>query len=326
MQDQATWFHAAWEYGRAAIQLGVCGPGHVRHHALLAFGARTQTCAALVAGPNPWPPPPPYTHMHTHQTHALFPRATTHPPTPCPPPCAGEKMPRSQEDWEAEFAKYRASPEFRLAHSHMTLEDFKFIFWMEYAHRMWGRLLGLVFAVPAAVFAARRVIPRPLASRLGLLFFMGGTQGLVGWWMVRSGLQVRPAGRGGKGASVCVQGWRSRLVEWQLTGQGMLSVCVRGRRVRRVCAGSHHTVDWSGALRETAGARQPPLCAARVPLPPGGPPDQRLRHLCHPGVDHRQPLPARPPGGSCRRRSTAGRSAAQVGRGGGLTQGSGARG
>jgi cytochrome c oxidase assembly protein subunit 15 len=99
-------------------------------------------------------------------------------------------MPRSQEDWEAEFAKYRASPEFRLAHSHMTVEDFKFIFFMEYAHRMWGRLLGLVFAVPAAVFAARRVIPRPLASRLGLLFFMGGTQGLVGWWMVRSGLQV----------------------------------------------------------------------------------------------------------------------------------------
>ena len=62
---------------------------------------------------------------------------------------------------------------------------------MEYSHRMWGRLLGLVFAVPAAVFVARGAVTAPLASRLGLLFLMGGTQGLVGWWMVKSGLEVR---------------------------------------------------------------------------------------------------------------------------------------
>lgn len=72
----------------------------------------------------------------------------------------------------------------------MTLEDFKFIYYMEYAHRMWGRLLGLAFALPAAFFAAKRMIPAPLGRRLGLLGFMGGVQGLVGWWMVRSGLQV----------------------------------------------------------------------------------------------------------------------------------------
>lgn len=72
----------------------------------------------------------------------------------------------------------------------MSLEEFKFIYWMEYAHRMWGRVLGLVFAGPALYFAARGWINSALARRLGILFLMGGTQGLVGWWMVRSGLQV----------------------------------------------------------------------------------------------------------------------------------------
>lgn len=57
---------------------------------------------------------------------------------------------------------------------------------------MWGRLLGVVFAVPALYFAARGVVTRPLAGRLGLLFLMGGTQGAVGWWMVKSGLHVSP--------------------------------------------------------------------------------------------------------------------------------------
>ncbi|KAI8465786.1 MAG: cytochrome oxidase assembly [Monoraphidium minutum] len=101
----------------------------------------------------------------------------------------GERAPRTQADWEAEFAKYRASPEFRLAHSHMTVDDFKFIFWMEYGHRMWGRLMGVAFALPAAYFAARGAVNGRLGGRLALLFAMGGAQGLVGWWMVRSGLQ-----------------------------------------------------------------------------------------------------------------------------------------
>lgn len=72
----------------------------------------------------------------------------------------------------------------------MSLEEFKFIYWMEYAHRMWGRALGFVFAGPAIYFAVRGYINAPLAKRLGLFFLMGGTQGLVGWWMVKSGLQV----------------------------------------------------------------------------------------------------------------------------------------
>ncbi|KAJ9516738.1 hypothetical protein QJQ45_027143, partial [Haematococcus lacustris] len=100
-----------------------------------------------------------------------------------------ERPPLSQADWEAEFGRYQASPEFKRLHSRMTLDEFKFIFWMEYAHRMWGRLLGLAFVVPGAYFAARGYINAAMAKRLGLLLFMGGTQGLVGWWMVRSGLQ-----------------------------------------------------------------------------------------------------------------------------------------
>lgn len=66
---------------------------------------------------------------------------------------------------------------------------------------MWGRVLGLVFAVPAAAFAVSGAIKFPLAQRLGLLFLMGGTQGLVGWWMVRSGLQVS---HGGSGRLLCL--------------------------------------------------------------------------------------------------------------------------
>ena len=72
----------------------------------------------------------------------------------------------------------------------MSLDDFKFIYRMEYAHRMWGRVLGLVFALPASYFVYRGWVNGALGTRLGLLFAMGGTQGLVGWWMVRSGLKV----------------------------------------------------------------------------------------------------------------------------------------
>jgi hypothetical protein len=89
---------------------------------------------------------------------------------------AGEMPPLKQQDWEEEFAKYRSSPEYQLVNSKMSLEQFKFIYWMEYAHRMWGRALGLVFAGPAVYFIAKGAINGPLAGRLGLLFLMGGAQ------------------------------------------------------------------------------------------------------------------------------------------------------
>jgi cytochrome c oxidase assembly protein subunit 15 len=83
----------------------------------------------------------------------------------------------------------------------MTLEEFKFIFWMEYGHRMWGRALGIAFVLPGSYFLARGYIGRALGKRLGLLGLMGGAQGLVGWWMVRSGLK-EPEGQQQVG------GWR----------------------------------------------------------------------------------------------------------------------
>lgn len=102
---------------------------------------------------------------------------------------AGERPPLTQEDWEEEFSKYKQSPEFKKVNMSMTLEEFKFIYWMEYAHRMWGRVLGLAFGLPFLGFLATKQLSPSLKRRLGLLLCMGGSQGLVGWWMVKSGLQ-----------------------------------------------------------------------------------------------------------------------------------------
>ncbi|MYA32523.1 MAG: heme A synthase [Gemmatimonadales bacterium] len=103
-------------------------------------------------------------------------------------PVSGVVPPLSAEEWEREFAAYRDSPEYRLVNRGMSLAEFKRIFWFEYAHRMLGRVIGLVFIIPFAVFLLRRMIPRSLIPRLLLLFALGGAQGLLGWWMVRSGL------------------------------------------------------------------------------------------------------------------------------------------
>lgn len=103
-------------------------------------------------------------------------------------PVSGVVPPMSAEGWEREFAAYRDSPEYRLVNRGMSLGEFKRIFWFEYAHRLLGRVIGLVFIVPFAVFLIRRMIPRSLIPRLLLLFALGGAQGLLGWWMVRSGL------------------------------------------------------------------------------------------------------------------------------------------
>lgn len=100
----------------------------------------------------------------------------------------------NQKEWETEFERYKTFPEWQQRKS-MTLSEFKRIYFWEYGHRMLGRFVGVAFAVPGLYFAARGMIPKYLYPRIALLFGLGGAQGLIGWWMVKSGLNVDPEQR-----------------------------------------------------------------------------------------------------------------------------------
>lgn len=104
----------------------------------------------------------------------------------------GMQPPATEMDWIDKFEKYKQFPEYKLENIGMTLEEFKVIFWFEYSHRMLGRTIGLIFALPAVFFFVKKAFPRSLYTRLLILFVLGGLQGLVGWWMVKSGLVDRP--------------------------------------------------------------------------------------------------------------------------------------
>ncbi|KAE8151220.1 cytochrome oxidase assembly protein-domain-containing protein [Aspergillus avenaceus] len=104
-------------------------------------------------------------------------------------PVTGSLPPMNTEDWEAEFAKYRASPEFQLLNPNMTLSEFKSIYYMEWIHRLWGRFVGLSFVLPAVYFVARKKVSKPMALRLAGIAGLIGFQGFIGWWMVKSGLK-----------------------------------------------------------------------------------------------------------------------------------------
>jgi heme a synthase len=103
-------------------------------------------------------------------------------------PFAGAIPPLSVADWQVQFTAYQATDEFRLENSAMSLEQFKTIFWWEWGHRQLGRLIGLVWAIGFFGFLATKRIPRGWTGRLLGLGVLGGLQGAVGWWMVRSGL------------------------------------------------------------------------------------------------------------------------------------------
>ena len=106
-------------------------------------------------------------------------------------PVAGAIPPLSNADWIAEFEKYKAIPEYSEVNWGMSLVQFKEIYWWEWAHRFLGRLIGIAFLIPFIYFAATRQIGRPLGLKLAGLFFLGGAQGALGWWMVSSGLTER---------------------------------------------------------------------------------------------------------------------------------------
>jgi len=107
-------------------------------------------------------------------------------------PLVGVVPPLDDAQWQAEFAKYRLTPEFRLRNFDMTLAGFKGIFWWEYAHRLLGRAIGVAFLVPFVAFLARGAISRPVAWRLAGIFALGALQGGLGWFMVKSGLVDDP--------------------------------------------------------------------------------------------------------------------------------------
>lgn len=108
-------------------------------------------------------------------------------------PVTGWLPPLTDLEWAAVFDAYRESPEFRKLNFWMELEDFKRIFWLEYLHRLLGRGIGIVYLLPFLWFVIRYRVPARLTGRLTVLFVLGGAQGVLGWYMVKSGLVDQPS-------------------------------------------------------------------------------------------------------------------------------------
>jgi cytochrome c oxidase assembly protein subunit 15 len=106
-------------------------------------------------------------------------------------PVSGTLPPLSQVEWQAEFEKYQAIPQYRERNRGMSLEAFKIIYWWEWTHRLLGRVIGAAFLLPFLVFLWRGWIEPGFRARLWIIFGLGALQGAVGWWMVKSGLAVR---------------------------------------------------------------------------------------------------------------------------------------
>lgn len=107
-------------------------------------------------------------------------------------PVTGWLPPLSQEAWQAEFDRYKAFPEYQKINKGMSLDEFKGIYAFEFAHRVLGRIIGIVFFIPFLLFLVFGKIRGALTYRLGLLFILGGLQGGMGWFMVKSGLVDNP--------------------------------------------------------------------------------------------------------------------------------------
>lgn len=107
-------------------------------------------------------------------------------------PVTGWLPPLSEAAWIAEFEKYKQFPEYQKINIGMTLDGFREIFWLEYIHRLLGRIIGLAFALPMLWFWLRGRIPAGMKPHLVAMFLLGGAQGAMGWFMVKSGLVDHP--------------------------------------------------------------------------------------------------------------------------------------
>lgn len=117
-------------------------------------------------------------------------------------PIIGVLPPLSTKAWNQVFALYKAIPQYQILHPNMGLDGFKQLFWPEYLHRLWGRLMGVVLLLPLIAFALTGRIEKRLIPWLVLLFILGGLQGVIGWFMVSSGFFPD---------SIAVEGWRLSL-------------------------------------------------------------------------------------------------------------------
>ena len=107
-------------------------------------------------------------------------------------PILGIFPPLNQAEWQETFLLYQQFPEYQLKNFNMSLGEFKSIFWFEYGHRLLGRSIGLIFLLPFLFFLFRGKIEKALTAKLVTMFVLGGLQGLMGWYMVKSGLVNDP--------------------------------------------------------------------------------------------------------------------------------------
>lgn len=107
-------------------------------------------------------------------------------------PLVGAIPPLSEAEWHESFDLYKTTPEYIKENAGMSLDDYKSIFWFEYAHRLLGRTIGLAFLIPFLIFWWQGKIRRTLIPRFIILFILGGLQGVLGWYMVKSGLVNEP--------------------------------------------------------------------------------------------------------------------------------------
>jgi cytochrome c oxidase assembly protein subunit 15 len=107
-------------------------------------------------------------------------------------PIMGILPPLNQAEWEDAFRLYQQTPEFKIKNFHMGVEEFKGIFWLEYVHRLLGRAIGFIFFIPMLFFMVTGRVSKDLAPKLITMFVLGGLEGLLGWYMVKSGLVDAP--------------------------------------------------------------------------------------------------------------------------------------